>query len=237
LGKRIIGIGFLLFLLGLVGEGPLLTGLVRKNLTAALVREARVAEEVQLEIAPLGLRDLLSGQVGAFRLTAARFGFKEGPVFTDVSLQSEGMHFDPDALLRGKFVLRALKETVMNLELPEGELTTMMRQDLPELEPTIFLEENRVELEGFLDLFGQGRLPFRASARLEKASGDSLRLLPLGLEVAGVPLWAELFQKYVPKLSWEFPLAIPWPVRLAHFQVKPGVIEMEWRERGEEVSE
>lgn len=124
----------------------------------------------------------------------------------------------------------------MTLELPEGELTTMMRRDLPELEPTVFLEENRVELEGFLALFGKGRLPFRASAGLEKASDHSLRLVPLGLKVADVPLWADLFQKYAQELSWEFPLTIPWPVRLERFQVRPGVIQMEWRERREEVS-
>jgi hypothetical protein len=232
--KRIVGIGLIVFVFGLVGERSLLTGLVRKSLLDALAREAQVAEEIELEIAPLGLLDLLNGQVGEFSFTATRFGFAGGPVFTNVSLHSEGMHFDPDALLQKEFIIRELRKTGMTLELPEAELTTMMRRDLPELEPTVFLEENRVELEGFLVLFGQGRLPFRASATLEKASDRSLRLTPLGLKVAGVPLWAELFQKYAQEISWEFPLEIPWPVRLRHFQVAPGVIKMEWQEVGEE---
>ncbi len=235
--KRIIGIGLFVFILGLVGERSLLTGLARKNLLAALAREAQVAEGMQLEIAPLGLLDLLTGQVGEFSFAADRFGFKEGPVFTSVSLHSKGMHFDPDALLQGKFILRELQETVMTLQLPEDELTAMMRRDLPELEPTVFLEENRVEMEGFLTLFGQGRLPFCAGATLERASDRSLRVAPLSLKVAGLPLWDDLFQKYAPKLSWEFPLAIPWPVRLHHFQVAPGVIQMEWRESREEDQE
>src|SRR5690606_1057686 len=131
---------------------------------------------------------------------------------------------------RGELILRELAETHLWLELTAEELTALMRRDLPELEPTVYLQEGRVELEGFFDLFGQERLPFRAGAALEKATDRSLRLVPLSLTVAGVSLWAELFAQYAPQISWEFPLAIPWPVRLERFTVRPGVIQMAWRE-------
>lgn len=231
MGKRIIGVGFFLLALGLVSEGAFLTGLVKRNLTRTLTEQAQVVEGLELEMAPLRLGDLLNGQVGAVDFSATRLGFAQGPVFTNVSLRSKGLHFDFNALLwHGEFVIKELAETHMWLELPEEELTVLMRRDLPELEPTVYLKEGRVELEGFLDLFGQGRLPFSAGAALERASGRSLRLAPLALKVAGVPLWAELTQKYAQKISWEFPLDIPWPVRLERFMVKPGVIQMAWRE-------
>ena len=230
-GKRSIGVGFLLLALGLFSTGPFLTALVEQKLTRTLIEQARVAEEVELKMAPLRVGDLLNGQVGAVDFSAARLGFAQGPVFNNVSLHSKGGRFDLSALLwQGEFVLRELAETHMRLELSEEELTVLMRRDLPELEPTVFLKEGRVELEGFLDLFGQGRLPFSAGASLEKASDRSLRLAPLGLKVAGVALWAELFNKYASQISWEFPLEIPWPVRLERFMVTPGVIQMEWRE-------
>lgn len=231
MGKRLIGIGLILFILGVVGEGPLLTWLVEKNITRALTREARVVEEMKLELAPLKLKDLRNGQMGAFTFSAQRLGFAQGPVFTNVALRSKGMNFDPDALFQeGQLQIRAMQETMMTLQLSEGELTAMIRRDLPEFEPTVFLEDGWVELEGFLALFGQNRLPFRAGATLEKASERSLRLVPLGLKVADVALWADLFKQYAQEMSWEFPLEIPWPLRLESFQVQPGVIQMEWRE-------
>ncbi|NLW60759.1 MAG: hypothetical protein GX073_10520 [Firmicutes bacterium] len=231
MGKHRIGVGFLLLVFGLLGTGPLLTTLVQHNLTRALTAQARVAEGVELKMAPLHLGDLWHGRVGAVDFTAARLGFAQGPVFTNVVLQSKGGRFDPAALLgRGELILRELAETHLWLELTAEELTALMRRDLPELEPTVYLQEGRVELEGFFDLFGQERLPFRAGAALEKATDRSLRLVPLSLTVAGVSLWAELFAQYAPQISWEFPLAIPWPVRLERFTVRPGVIQMAWRE-------
>jgi hypothetical protein len=230
-GKRIIGIGLFLIILGVVGEGPLLTWLVEKNITRALTKQAQVVEEMDLELAPLKLKDLRKGQMGPFTFSADRLGFAQGPVFTNIDLQSKGMNFNPDALFQeGQLQIRAMQETVMTLQLSEAELTAMMRRDLPEFEPTVFLEDSRVELEGFLALFGQSRLPFSASATLEKASERSLRLALLGLKVAGVAPWADLFNKYAQEMSWEFPLEIPWPLRLESFQVRPGVIQMEWRE-------
>ncbi|NLM37555.1 MAG: LmeA family phospholipid-binding protein [Firmicutes bacterium] len=229
--KRGLGVGFLLLAFGLFGTGPFLTGLVKQQLTRTLIAEARVAEGVDLTMAPLRLGDLMNGRVGAVDFAAARLGFAGGPVFTNVALRSKGGRFDVGALLwRGEFILRELAETHVRLELVEEELTALMRRDLPELEPTVSLKEGLVEVEGFLDLFGRRRLPFSASASLEKASGRSLRLAPLGLKVAGVALWSELFNQYAPQLSWEFPLEIPWPVRLERFKVALGAIHMEWRE-------
>ncbi|HHT06320.1 MAG TPA: hypothetical protein GXZ97_08650 [Hydrogenispora sp.] len=231
MGKRGIGVGFLLLALGLISTSPLLTTSVQQKFTRTLIEQARVAEGVELKLAPLRLGDLLNGQVGAVDFSAARLGFAQGPVFTNIALHSKGGRFDLSALLwQGEFVLQELAETHMRLELSEEELTALMRRDLPELEPTVFIKEGRVELEGFLDLFGQNRLPFSAGASLERASDRSLRLAPLGLKVAGVALWVELFNEYAPQISWEFPLDIPWPVRLDRFTITPGVIKMEWRE-------
>ncbi|HHW11807.1 MAG TPA: DUF2993 domain-containing protein [Firmicutes bacterium] len=229
--KRGLGVGFLLLVFGLFGTSSLLTAVVKQNLTRTLIAQARVAEGVELKMAPLCLGDLLNGKVGAVEFSAKRLGFAQGPVFSNVSFRSKGGQFDVGALLwQGEFVLQELAETHVRLELVEEELTALMRQDLPELEPTVYLKEGQVEVEGFLALFGERRLPFSASASLEKASGRSLRLAPLALKVAGVALWADLFNKYAPQLSWEFPLEIPWPVRLERFKVTPGAIHMEWRE-------
>ena len=236
--KRILGIGVFCLVLGLVSEGSLLTRLVKRGLTKALTEQAQVAEGLDLRLAPLHLGQLMRGEVGELTFSADRLGFAEGPVFTDLNLKSKGLRFDPGALLwQGQLVIDELKETVLLLQLPEAELTTMVRRTHPEFEPTVYLEEERVELEGFLELFGQGRLPFSASAKLEKASDRSLRLAPLGLKVAGVPVWASLFNKYAQEIDWEFPLEIPWPVRLERFEVLPGVISMEWREVREEANE
>ncbi|NLC53208.1 MAG: hypothetical protein GX770_04510 [Firmicutes bacterium] len=232
--KRGVGVGFLLLAVGLFSTSSFLTTLVKQKLTRTLIEQARVAEGVELKMAPLRLGELLNGQVGTVDFSAVRLGFAQGPVFTNVALHSKGGRFDLKALLwQGEFILEELAETHMQLELSEEELTALMRRDLPELEPTVLLKEGRVELEGFLDLFGQRRLPFSAGASLERASDRSLRLAPLGLSVAGVALWAELFNQYASQLSWEFPLEIPWPVRLERFMVTPGVIQMEWREEAQ----
>ena len=80
MGKHRIGVGFLLLVFGLLGTGPLLTTLVQHNLTRALTAQARVAEGVELKMAPLHLGDLGHGRVGAVDFTAARLGFAQGPV-------------------------------------------------------------------------------------------------------------------------------------------------------------
>ncbi|HBT15741.1 MAG TPA: hypothetical protein DEB05_02140 [Firmicutes bacterium] len=232
--KRIIGISLFFLLTGLFSGGSLLTRAVERNIKNSLKQQAQVEENLEFKLAPMSISDFFKGQVREFSFSAVRLGFPEGPVFQELSLQSKGMRFDAGALLfKGKLEIRELKETFLSLKIPENELTAMIRKDLPEIEPTIFLEEGQVELKGSLDLLGQGRLPFSATAYLEKASDQSLRLTPIGLKVGGVPLLSGLFKRYVSKITWEFPLEMPWPVRLDTFQIKPGVIKMEWREERE----
>ena len=197
----------------------------------AIEQQAPVSEDLAVELAPLSVGAFLQGRIGAFSLSARRLGFAEGPVFEAFSLHSKGMQLAPGALLfQQRIEIKELDETYLAFNLSESELTAHIRRDLPAYEPIVFLEEGAVELEGTLNLFGQGRLPFRATASLEQASDHSLRLTPQGLKVGGVTLWAELFTKYAQQLTWEFPLDIPWPLRLVNFEVKPGLIKVECRE-------
>lgn len=229
--KRFIGISLLFLLTGFLSSGPLLTRTLEQNIKAAIEQQAPVTEDLVLELAPLTVGDFLKGRIKEFSLSAQRLGFPDGPVFEEFSLQSKGMRLDPGTLFfKHRVAIKELEETYLAFNLSESELTAMIRKDLPAFEPTVFLEEGVVELEGALNLFGQGRLPFSATALLEKSSDHSLRLTPQGLKVGGVTLWAELFTNYAKQLTWEFPLEIPWPVRLVNFQVKPGVIKVEWRE-------
>ena len=229
--KRFIGFGLLFLLTGLFSGGALLTSVLEQTIKTSIMQQAPVAEDLALEIAPLKVGEFFKGRIGEFSFTAKRLGFSNGPAFEDFSLLSKGMQLDSSALFfKRRVEITELEETYLAFNLAESELTAMIRKDLPTFEPTVFLEEGVVELEGSLNLLGQGRLPFSATALLEKASDHSLRLMPQGLKVGGVTLWAELFANYAKQLMWEFPLEIPWPVRLVNFQVKPGVIMVEWRE-------
>ena len=219
--KRGVGVGFLLLAVGLFSTSSFLTTLVKQKLTRTLIEQARVAEGVELKMAPLRLGELLNGQVGTVDFSAVRLGFAQGPVFTNVALHSKGGRFDLKALLwQGEFILEELAETHMQLELSEEELTALMRRDLPELEPTVLLKKAGLNWKGFLICLDKGVYPL-APVLPERASDRSLRLAPLGLSVAGVALWAELFNQYASQLSWEFPWR-SWPVRLERFMVTPG---------------
>ncbi len=208
--------------------------MVEKNIASSIKQQTRVAEEIKIKLAPIRLRDLLKGRIRDFSFSAARIGFPEGPVFEDFNLQSQEISVDPSTLwLKGKVEIQELVQTFLSLKIPESELTLMMRRDLPDLDPTVFLEEGEVQLEGSLDLLGQGRLPFKATAIVEKASDKSLRLSPSGLKVGGIPLFSGILEKYNQRLAWEFPLELPWPVRLANFKIESGFIRVEWREEQE----
>ncbi|NLW55082.1 MAG: LmeA family phospholipid-binding protein [Firmicutes bacterium] len=229
--KRLIGIGFILLFTGFLTSGALFTRALEHEIKSALEQQAPVVEDLALELAPLSVGDFLKGRLGEFSLSARRLGFSEGPVFEELSLHSKGMQLAPGALFfQQRVEIKKLEETHLAFNLSESELTALIRRDLPAFEPVVFLEEGAVMLEGTLSLFGLGRLPFSATASLEKASDYSLRLKPQGLKVGGVTLWAELFANYAQQLTWEFPLAVPWPLRLVNFEVKPGVIKVEWRE-------
>ncbi len=228
--KRLIGIGIFLLLTGLT-SGALLTRALEQKIKGAIEQQAPVVEDLAVELAPLSVGDFLKGRISEFTVSAKRLGFDEGPVFEAFSLRSKGMQIEPGALLfQQRVEIKKLEETYLAFNLSESELTARIRRDLPAFEPVVFIKEGAVELEGTLDLFGQGRLPFRATAALEKASDYSLRLTPHGLKVGGITLWPELFSKYAQQLTWEFPLTVPWPLRLVNFEVKPGVIKVEWRE-------
>ncbi len=208
--------------------------MVEKKIMNSIKQQARVAEEIEIELAPIRLRDLLKGRVRDLSFSAVRIGFPEGPVFEDFNLKSEKICVEPGTLLlKGKVEIQELAQTFLSFKIPESELTLMMRRDLPDLEPTVFLEEGEVELEGSLNLLGQGRLPFKATATVEKASDQSLRLSPSGLKVGGIPLFAGIFEQYSQRLAWEFPLELPWPVRLTNFKIEPGYIRVEWQDEQE----
>lgn len=236
--KKFLLLGLAGTLMGFFSGDNLWTRLVEGNLYKAIRQEARVAEEVRLKLAPMGFLDLLRGKIRGFDFSAARLSFEDGPVFEDLRLTSKGIDLNPGSLwFEKKLEIKKLAETHLSLRLSEEEITAAMRRDLPDWEPYLRLQPEGIILEGSLKLLGGGKLPFKATALLERASGTSLRLTPTGLDLAGISLFPGVFRSYQKELTWEYPLEIPWPLQMTEFKLEDGYLQIKWREKNEETEE
>src|SRR5690554_1365917 len=228
LSKKILAFGLLGVCLGFFSGGSLVNHYIEKKMEQALQKETRVAEEVKWDLAPLGLFDLIRGTIRDVYFTASRLAFQEGPVMEELVFTADEIKIDPKVFwFGGKMEVQELVETVMAFRLTEEELTTLLRREAPEWNPSVFLTPGEVRMEGVF----QERLTFEASALLEQAGENSLRLTPTGFRVGGLAVSPEIFHTYRQALAWVFPVELPWPLRIVEFRVEREYLQIKWRER------
>lgn len=214
--------------------GPL-TGLMRRQLLKTIYQETRVAEEVNLVVAPMSLLDLARGRIRGMTFTAKRLAFWDGPALEDLSFNSEGISLNPWRLwAERKVEVEKLTNTMLAVRISEEELTLAMEKDLSQWAPRIEILPKGITIHGSVDLFGGGRLPFSASARTEKASGHSILIIPTDLKLAGVAFLPGILKSYQTELSWEFPIELPWPMYLTDLTLQEGYLSLKWCEYNEE---
>ncbi len=227
LTKKILAFSLLGICLGFFTGESLVHHYLGKKLAQALAKETRVAEEVKWDLAPPGLFDLVRGRIKDVRFTASRLAFHDGPILEELVLAGKEIKFDPKALwFGGKMEVEALVDTVLAFRLTEEELTTLLRHRAPEWNPTLFLTPGEIRVEGVY----RG-LTYEASVWLEQAGENRMRLIPTGLRVEGYAVPPGFFHTYRPVLTWEFPVALPWPLRIDEFRVEQGFLQIKWRER------
>lgn len=226
--RRILVCSLLILSVILFSGVTLFNHYLEKNLAQTLERETRVAEEVNWDLEPLGLFDLVLGRTREVEFAAARLAFQEGPVLEDLTFRSRCIQFNRNALWFGKRIeIQELAETELTFRITEAELTTLLRDEWPELNPCVDLSPGAVRIEGIL----KEQLPFAASVLLEQASDNSLRLSPTALRVAGFEVPAEVFTAYQEVLNWQFPVELPWPLEIEEFLVEEGFLRIKWREK------
>lgn len=203
---------------------------LEKELTQAITRETRIAEGIDWHLEPLGLFDLIQGRTRDLQFSAARLAFREGPVLEDFSFRSRGLRLNRNALWFGRRIeVQELAETELTFRIAEAELTSFLREEWPEFAPSVELSPGTVRIKGVLkEPLLKEKLPFTAAARLEQASGNSLRLTPVTIKVGDFEVPPGVLAGEV--LHWQFPLALPWPLTIKDFQVEEGFLRMEWQE-------
>src|SRR5690554_4602329 len=162
-------LGLLLLCLGFYSGKSLFTVFVEKSLQKAIMNESRVAEDLQVNLAPLSVFSLISGRIQGFSLSASRLAFKNEPAFEELDFISKGMKIDPAALLfKKRMEVQSFEETSLSFRLSEEELTAAIRLDHPQWAPSLKITPAGVELDGKIDVLGHGVLPFIASIHIKK---------------------------------------------------------------------
>lgn len=228
LTKKILTFSLFGLCLGFFTGGSLVHHYIGNKLEQALQKETRVAEEVKWDLAPLSLFDLVRGTIRDVHFTASRLAFHDGPVMEELVFTGKEIKIDPKAFwFGGKMEVEELVETVLAFRLTEEELTTLLRRRASEWNPSVFLTPGEVRIEGVY----QEQLAYEATAILEQAGENSMRLIPTGFRVEGHAVFPGFFHTYRPVLAWEFPVELPWPLRIVEFRVEQGFLQIKWRER------
>ena len=228
----IFALGIFLFSLGFFTGKGLLSTFMENILYKALTNESRVAEELQLDLEPLGLFQLLSGEIRGVSLSASRLAFPGGPAFEDLSFIASGMKLDLGALFfERRLEINSFARADLSFRLSEEELTAAISRDLPQWEPELRIRPEEITLAGRINIWNRGLLPFQASVRIEQAAANILRLTPTGLSIAGFDFFDKLLDKYRQELTWEYPVHLPWPLQISDLLLEQGFLEMKWKEQ------
>ncbi|NLW10198.1 MAG: DUF2993 domain-containing protein [Firmicutes bacterium] len=231
---RLVLICSLLVIAVLLFSGmTLINHYLERSLAQAIARETKIAEEVSWRLAPLGLIDLIRGRTRDVEFSAGRLAFHEGPVLEDLTFKSRGIQLNRNALLfERRIEVQELAKTELTFRITEAGLTAFLREEWPEFNPRVELSPGAVRIQGVLrEPVLKERLPFTASARLEQASGNSLRLTPVTLKIGDLEVPPGVVAAYLDALDLQFPLELPWPLTIKEFRVEEGFLRMEWREK------
>jgi len=219
------------FFIGLAGP-RLLARAFRHGLEWTLRQQLASAEEVRVNLGPLSPGDLIRGMIKDLTVEGVDFTTHDGVHYQRLFLQSRKLQFDPVQLFFAKeLIWRKVGPTRLIVRTNQAALTAWLRRKYSDWQPEVSLTPGFVKISGEYD-FELIKIPFSATGRLQRKTGQSLFFLPETIEVGGFTVPPKWTKGQLQELlgSLEFPLEVPFPLELSSFKIYQGYLEAEWRE-------
>ncbi len=203
---------------------------VRSALRANLL-DQNGRTRLEASLAWLSLPKLIRGEVDAVKVKGADCRINDLRL-SQLRIESSGFRFDLPLLLRERQLrITALNRTRLSARLTETALGDYLNLCYPGYNLGVGMLADRLRLTGIAEIFGS-KVPVLLEGGLSTTGPRELRFYPDRLLVGGRSVGQSLLQFVGDQIPLEFSLLERWPVTLSRLSLRPGYLELAWRETG-----
>ena len=177
----------------------------------------------------LSLPDALAGRIRYARLNATDCRIS-GLSLTRLDLANQGFRLDLPLLLRHRTLhFLEVQKTTVRAEVSERALSQYLREHYPEYQLDLNVLPDRVRLTGAAALFGN-QLPILLEGEVAPVGRHNIRFFPKRLLVSGRSMGNSFIRLVGDQIPLEFALLPDLPLRITGMRLRPGLVELSWRE-------
>ncbi len=222
----IVGIATLLVLLVALEFG--LNLWVRTALRTSLI-DLETNSQISADLSWFTFGDLAQGRVRFAKVRCTNCKISDLSL-SNLDIDSQGFRFDLPLLLRRRELrFLELRQTTVQASLTDKALSRYLRLNYPEYNLDINILPDRVRLTGVAAVFGN-TVPLLLEGNVAPVGTKNIRFYPDKLLVSGRSMGSSVLKFLGEQVPLEFPLLAKLPLRLNSLRLKPGGLELSWRD-------
>ncbi len=222
----IVGVAALLVLVVALEFG--LNLWVRSALRTSLI-DLETNSQIDADLSWFTFGDLAQGRVRFAKVRCTNCKISDLSL-ANLDIASQGFRFDLPLLLRRRALrFLELRPTIVKASLTDKALSNYLRLKYPEYNLDINILPDRVRLTGVAAVFGN-TVPLLLEGNVAPVGTKSIRFYPEKLLVSGRSMGSTVLKYLGEQVPLEFPLLAQLPLRLSSLRLKPGGLELSWRD-------